>query len=181
MELMTVDMPQTQIGKLAEELYMNGIWDGICNCMKAHLKDALTKIGCKKMSLIGLRKIRDDIWNDLLTHTAPENRVSGLAAADLYPRLVPIKLLPFILDKNNNDSRWALIRNAIGAVAVLWSLDAGTEAHTVSDVHPCRNFHGSGFDERARDDGTRKLVSKGEAGVAYSRAGSGNDDSTDPT
>jgi hypothetical protein len=122
-ELMTVNMPQTQIGKLAEELYMNGTWDGICNCMAAHPKDALTKIGCKKMSLIGLRKIRDDIWNDLLTHTAPENRIGALAAADLYPRLVPIKLLPFILDKKKNDSRWAFTRNAIGAVAVLWTLE----------------------------------------------------------
>jgi hypothetical protein len=45
---MTVDMPQTQIGKFAEERYMKGIWQGICNCALAHPVDALKSIECKE-------------------------------------------------------------------------------------------------------------------------------------
>jgi hypothetical protein len=30
-----------------------------------------------------------------------------LIAADLYPRLLPVNFLPFILDKRKNESHWA--------------------------------------------------------------------------
>jgi hypothetical protein len=122
-DIMTVEMSQTQNWKVAEELYMKGTWEGICECTEIHPSDALTWIECKEKNVQGLKKIRDDIWNDLLTHTAPEKQVGGLVAADLYPRLVPIKLLPFILNQSKKDSRWTFTRNAIGAVAVLWTLE----------------------------------------------------------
>jgi hypothetical protein len=150
---MTVEMSQSQTGKLAEELYMKGTWEGICDCTEIHPSDAFRRIECKETSLQGVQKLRDNIWNDLLTHTAPEHQVGALVAADLYPRLVPIKLLPFILEKSKNDSRWTVIRNAIGAVAVLWTLEQRLICCPFR-AHPFRTLHGSGFEERARDDGT---------------------------
>jgi hypothetical protein len=122
-ELVTVDMSQSQNGKFAEEMFMKGTWKGICDCASDHPIDALSRIECKEDSLQRLQELQNGIWEDFLTHVAPETRVGALVAADLYPRLVPIKLLPFILDTNKNDSSWTLTRNAIGAVAVLWTLE----------------------------------------------------------
>jgi hypothetical protein len=45
---MTVDMSQSQSGKLDEELYMKGIWEGICECTEIHPSDALRKVKVKR-------------------------------------------------------------------------------------------------------------------------------------